>query len=144
MSTETLSSVFRTTRVDTLYADVADVAKEEDAGNNIFVLFTSDVGADGQTWCPDCARAFPVVSRLAGAQGRTLVVCEVGTLRAWKDASHPFRHDENLRLSSIPTLISVERSNAEKFTVRKTLEGSLLERCTTAQDVEDLVKPFLT
>ena len=141
MSTETLSSVIRTTHVDRMYADVADVAKEKD---DVYVLFTSDIDEDGKTWCPDCARAYPVVKRVAGTQGRTLVVCEVGNLRAWKDASHPFRHDENLRLTSIPTLISVDGSNTEKFTVTKTLAGSMLEQCANAQDVEDLVKPFLT
>ena len=110
---------------------------------NVLVLFTSDREDDGSTWCPDCKRAFPVVERLAASLGRTMVVCEVGSMRAWKDKNHPFRHDENLWLSTIPTLIVVD-GNADSFTVEKTLDGSKLEACSTAQAVEELVKPFLT
>jgi len=41
--------------------DELQKALQDNQGEVIFVLFSGSLGADGQSWCPDCVKADPVV-----------------------------------------------------------------------------------
>lgn len=76
-----------TTRPGTFYEDCGRLASEK-----AVVLFTSDRTGTRETWCPDCSRAFDPVREVAESAGWAVMVCEVGSKTAWKDAAHPFRY----------------------------------------------------
>ena len=62
-------------------------------------------GTAGQPWCPDVRRTLPVARRLIAETGGTLLEVCVGPRAVWKDLDHPFRHDPELQLGGIPTVI---------------------------------------
>jgi thiol-disulfide isomerase/thioredoxin len=80
-------------------------------GSALFVCFGSEDPASGQSWCPDCATADPVL-RSACANLRpdlTLYECPVGERSAWKNQpSHPYRTHPLLRINRIPTIVFIE------------------------------------
>lgn len=74
-------------------------------GHPIFVLFSGSVGPDGQSWCPDCVIADPVIKESLHAAPKDAVVihCGVGDRPFWKDQKNVFR--TKLRINCVPTLI---------------------------------------
>jgi len=50
-------------------------------------------------------RTLPVARRLISETGGTLLEVCVGQRSVWKSPDHPFRHDSELQLSGIPTVI---------------------------------------
>ena len=76
------------------------------------VFFGSEVAETGESWCPDCVMADPVIrGTLARITARPvhLVECPVGDRSAYKGQSaHPYRTDARVRLVRIPTLIRFE------------------------------------
>lgn len=79
-----------------------------EAGAGLLLFFGSEDPATGESWCPDCVTADPVL-RAACARLRpelTLYECPVGPRSAWKNVpDHPYRLHPALRLARIPTLI---------------------------------------
>lgn len=77
-------------------------------GERLFLFFGSEDPETGQSWCPDCVTADPVLRaaihrRLAGV---TCHECPVGPRSAWKQApQHPYRIHPRLRVARIPTLV---------------------------------------
>jgi hypothetical protein len=103
-----------------------------------YVLFTADRDPNThRPWCPDCDRALDGVWRQVQQQNGTLLEVEVGPRPVWKSSDHPFRHDKQLHLSGIPTLI------------HWTADGpgdrldSQLESATTSEQAEQLVADFV-
>lgn len=83
---------------------------EEDRGEALFAFFGSEDPGTGDSWCPDCVTADPILraacTRIKPAV--TLYECPVGERSAWKDvADHPFRVHPLWRLQRIPTLVHV-------------------------------------
>lgn len=107
-----------------------------------FVVFTSDAGADGRYWCPDCVTAIPAVKRAAQKAGVPLLEVGVGDRAAWRgNASHPFRAPP-LSLTGVPTLVRLEGGGGgEQGTVAARL-GPELERAGTPKAAEKLAAAF--
>ncbi|XP_062613828.1 thioredoxin domain-containing protein 17-like [Saccostrea cucullata] len=84
-------------------------AVSENQGKTIFALFSGSTDADGNSWCPDCVTADPVVKRNLKHAGDDAVFihCGVGDRTFWKDQSNAFRKEPGLELRSVPTLLRV-------------------------------------
>nr|AVK42937.1 thioredoxin domain containing-protein [Oncomelania hupensis hupensis]7XQ3_A Chain A, Thioredoxin domain-containing protein 17 [Oncomelania hupensis]7XQ3_B Chain B, Thioredoxin domain-containing protein 17 [Oncomelania hupensis]7XQ3_C Chain C, Thioredoxin domain-containing protein 17 [Oncomelania hupensis]7XQ3_D Chain D, Thioredoxin domain-containing protein 17 [Oncomelania hupensis] len=82
-------------------------AAEENNGKNIFALFCGSKDANGESWCPDCVTAEPVIARnLKYAPADSVFIhCSVGERAFWKDQSNVFRKDPVLKLKCVPTLL---------------------------------------
>ena len=78
------------------------------AGEALLLFFGSEDPQTGESWCPDCVTADPVL-RAAIVRDRpdlTLYECPVGVRSAWKNVpGHPYRVHPELRVARIPTLI---------------------------------------
>ncbi len=77
-------------------------------GSALFVFFGSEDPQTGQSWCPDCVTADPVLRRSCRDLRPDLVLyeCPVGIRSEWKNRpEHPYRVHPALRLQRIPTLI---------------------------------------
>ena len=63
------------------------------AGGDIFVMFSGSKTAAGESWCPDCVTAEPVVTAcLASAEsGSYFLYVGVGDRATWKDPQCIFR-----------------------------------------------------
>ena len=93
-----------------------DPPPAEAPGTLVFLLFFgSEAPETGESWCPDCVMADPVIrgtlARMAHMTGRPvhLVECPVGDRAAYKGrADHPFRRAPLIALQRIPTLIRWE------------------------------------
>ncbi|XP_057668097.1 thioredoxin domain-containing protein 17-like [Diorhabda carinulata] len=81
----------------------------------------------GESWCDDCQRAWPVISKVLKTANPMLnfVYVEVGDRPTWKDPNCPFRKNPSTKLMVLPTLI--------KWNTPKRLNGDQCEK-------EELVK----
>jgi len=84
-------------------------AKAEELAKNgtLFVLFSGSKNEKGESWCPDCVTAYPVVMdglKEADDDANFLYV-SVGDRTFWKDPACVFRTAKESQLSSVPTLI---------------------------------------
>ena len=120
--------------VDTFYSHVSSYPDP-------LVMFTSGFNVNGDLWFPDCRLSEPVVKRLAAEHGAKLVLCNVGSMEFWKNKDHPFRHDKKLKLDAIPTLM---KWSTEMNEPKHRLDGKIMETCRNVDDVENVVKPFLS
>lgn len=78
----------------------------------LYLFFGSEDPTTGESWCPDCVIADPVLRRACTSLRPDLVLyeCPVGARSAWKNQpEHPFRLHPILRLARIPTLVFLER-----------------------------------
>ncbi len=77
----------------------------------LFLFFGSEDPATGESWCPDCVTADPVLRRACASLRPDLALheCPVGERSAWKNMpGHPYRLHPIWRLQRIPTLVLVE------------------------------------
>lgn len=76
-------------------------------GQNVNVYFSGAKTDSGESWCPDCVVAEPVVmAALERTQEPSqFVYVDVGDRAFWKDTKNPFRMHKDTHLSVIPTLI---------------------------------------
>eukprot|EP00897_Mesotaenium_endlicherianum_P010489 jgi/Mesen1/9469/ME000063S08924 len=105
-----------------------------DGKSDVFVLFLgNNLAETGESWCPDCRAADPVISKVFGTSPRnmTLVRVYVGDKPTWKDPLNPFRSTP-YRVTGVPTLARWESG--------KIAEGALGD--LQAQD-EKLVRRLL-
>lgn len=77
-----------------------------------YLFFGSEAPETGESWCPDCVMADPVIratlSRIT-ARPVHLVECPVGDRAGYKgNAEHPYRQHPRVRLQRIPTIIRLE------------------------------------
>ncbi|KAA0184142.1 hypothetical protein HAZT_HAZT008045 [Hyalella azteca] len=80
------------------------------SGKTIIAMFSGGKDpATGQSWCPDCVVAQPVVDKAVSQASEDFiyVYCSVGGRDFWKDKNCVFRTDPSLKLKSVPTLIKV-------------------------------------
>merc|ERR1712179_819738 len=78
---------------------------------NLFLLFSgSKDGESGQSWCPHCVRAEPVIERCFSNVSKKAILLYVGVGQRdyWKDQNNPFRTNDKLRLTAVPTLMKWE------------------------------------
>ncbi|KAK2177779.1 hypothetical protein NP493_578g00010 [Ridgeia piscesae] len=80
---------------------------EAEEGNKVCVLFTGTLDDNGQSWCPDCVKADPVIKEcLQYADPETVfITCFVGDRKYWKDQKNEFRTSSKTKVKSIPMLM---------------------------------------
>jgi thiol-disulfide isomerase/thioredoxin len=104
-------------------------------GAALYLFFGSEDPSTGESWCPDCVIADPVLRRACTSLRPDLVLheCPVGQRSAWKNQpEHPFRLHPSLRIARIPTLVFIERGMER---------GRLVEAdCAKADVVEAFLK----
>ncbi|XP_061388991.1 thioredoxin domain-containing protein 17-like [Musca vetustissima] len=89
------------------------VGELEQSGKPIYVLFSGGKDENGESWCPYCVTAEPVVHEAlskAPADSHFIHVI-VGERSYWKDPNNPFRKDPKTHLVWVPTLM---RWNTQK------------------------------
>ncbi|XP_032823792.2 thioredoxin domain-containing protein 17 [Petromyzon marinus] len=74
-------------------------------GREIFALFSGSKDAGGESWCPDCVAAEPVVRGALNTlpEGAVFIYCQVGDRAYWKNKDNEFR--KQLQLTAVPTLL---------------------------------------
>ncbi|KAJ3333554.1 hypothetical protein HDU76_006861 [Blyttiomyces sp. JEL0837] len=89
-----------------------------DAKGRVFLyLRANNDPATGQSWCPDCRNADPLIQKTIGTIAEaTLVYVAVGDKPTWKNADNFYRKDELLRAFCVPTLYEISK------------DGSILKR----------------
>ncbi len=83
-----------------------------EALSGLFLFFGSDDPVTGESWCPDCVTADPVLRNACRTVRPDLDLheCPVGQRSEWKNApGHPYRGNPDIRLQRIPTLVFIER-----------------------------------
>eukprot|EP00088_Acartia_fossae_P039505 TRINITY_DN41127_c0_g1_i1.p1 TRINITY_DN41127_c0_g1~~TRINITY_DN41127_c0_g1_i1.p1 ORF type:complete len:141 (+),score=11.53 TRINITY_DN41127_c0_g1_i1:52-423(+) len=82
-------------------------AEELAKKGDLFVLFSGSKNAAGESWCPDCVTAYPVVQKCLEAvdDDSNFLYVEVGDRGTWKDPECIFRTAKETQLKSVPTLI---------------------------------------
>merc|ERR1711957_337537 len=85
------------------WSEFAAANKDKD----IFALFCGGKNEDGNSWCPDCVTAEPIVTSQLGSlpEGSVFVHVDVGGRTYWKNKENDFRIDPKLKLSGVPTLL---------------------------------------
>ncbi|XP_045785392.1 thioredoxin domain-containing protein 17-like [Maniola jurtina] len=76
-------------------------------GPTVLFYFSGSKLPNGDSWCPDCVVAEPVVKAFLSEVKKdvTFVYVDVGDREYWKDRACPFRTDSRTKLMVIPTLI---------------------------------------
>lgn len=105
-------------------------------------VFTGNVdGSTTSSWCPDCRRAVPVVLEAALGTKWPIVAIGVGERDDWKldarGASNPFRAEDGLRLTGVPT-VRLAGPEGELARLGPELEEEDVEKVRSA--IEGLVK----
>lgn len=73
----------------------------------IHILFIGDKEDSGDSWCPYCKIAEPVIddSLDAASESSHFIVASIGNKKKWRDIDCPFRKDPDTFLVMVPTLI---------------------------------------
>jgi len=128
----------RTLRVKTTVKKMKGILNRYGGNPKVLVLFVAGDDKDtGESWCPDCRIASPVIYSMIEGKGYTVIEVDVGDRPTWKDPEHVLRKDETFKLTGVPTLM---KWGIGKPTARLDSE---LETCKTAGDVEKFVGAFL-
>nr|CAH0104461.1 unnamed protein product [Daphnia galeata] len=82
-----------------------DIASKK--SEDIFILFSGSKDTTGQSWCPDCVEAEPVIEKAleSAPEDAVFVYVGVGDKSFWKDSNCVFRTDSKTKLTCIPTLL---------------------------------------
>jgi len=72
----------------------------------INVFFTGDKNELGESWCPYCNQAYPVISKQVetAPEDSHFIICEIDR-PFWKTLENPFRKDPRTHLVFLPTLL---------------------------------------
>lgn len=102
----------------------------------LFLFFGAEDPKTGESWCPDCVTADPILRRTIALTrpDLTLYECPVGQRSDWKNQpTHPYRLHPLFRVARIPTLVFVE-NGVER--------GRLVEAdCAQVAVVEAFLRP---
>ncbi|XP_046965352.1 thioredoxin domain-containing protein 17-like [Vanessa cardui] len=79
----------------------------DDNGPQVLFYFSGSKLPNGNSWCPDCAVAEPMVRAFLNELNKNIifVFVDVGDREYWKDRACPFRTDTRSKLLVIPTII---------------------------------------
>ena len=101
--------------------------REKQPQRRVLILFTGSKDKSGQSWCPDCVKADPVIHQVLDQNDDSeaaFITCEVGPREVWKKPDNPFRTHPNFRVTGVPTLLEfgtqkrlVEEACADKTKV---------------------------
>jgi len=88
---------------DAFLAKIEELSKEE---TPLLVYFSGSKNAAGNSWCPDCVTAQPVVESTIEKevkQPTNYLYVGVGDRTFWKDQGNIFRKSGLTKLKSVPT-----------------------------------------
>ncbi|OWR52275.1 thioredoxin domain-containing protein 17-like isoform X2 [Danaus plexippus] len=93
----------------------------------VLFFFSGSKLPNGNSWCPDCVEAEPVVKAFLSELKKdiTFVYVDVGDRDYWKDRACPFRTDSRTKLMVIPTIIKwkgVQRLEGSQCNNRELLQ----------------------
>ncbi|XP_031551663.1 thioredoxin domain-containing protein 17-like [Actinia tenebrosa] len=73
-----------------------------------FVMFIGAIDETGDSWCPDCRDAEPVVEKglNSAPSDSVFILVVVGDRPTWKDPNNEFRTGK-YKLTGIPTLVEI-------------------------------------
>jgi len=80
-------------------------------GSALFLFFGAEDPQTGESWCPDCVTADPILRRTIAVARKDLALyeCPVGQRSEWKNQpTHPYRLHPLFRVARIPTLVFIE------------------------------------
>jgi len=83
-------------------------AEELAQKGDLYVMFSGSKNEAGESWCPDCVTAYPVVQSCLEAmddEEAQFLYVGVGDRDFWKDKNCIFRTAKETQLKSVPTLI---------------------------------------
>jgi len=97
----------------------------------IIAIFCGSKDENGQSWCPDCVKAEPVLHEAMKnlSDSAAVIECEVGPRAEWKTPDNPFRTDPHFKLTAVPTLliIGTPKRLVEEQCMDKNLVAMVLE-----------------
>eukprot|EP01138_Halocafeteria_seosinensis_P003102 gb/GECG01003170.1/.p1 GENE.gb/GECG01003170.1/~~gb/GECG01003170.1/.p1 ORF type:complete len:173 (+),score=24.27 gb/GECG01003170.1/:1-519(+) len=102
---------FRETAANILNAEKGSKGAED----RIFCLFTGAKDpSTGQSWCPDCDKAKPVIEEALRKINHPIVLleCQVNRDEYKNNPEYPYRTHRTIKLESLPTLIRLGSSRA--------------------------------
>ncbi|XP_055640877.1 thioredoxin domain-containing protein 17 [Toxorhynchites rutilus septentrionalis] len=95
-------------------------------GEPVHVFFKGDKDEKGESWCPYCVKAAPVVDEALKLAPETSHFITVEIDRPfWKDLNNPFRKDPRTNLVFLPTLLrwrSPQRLDGERVSNQDLVE----------------------
>ncbi|KAJ0180733.1 hypothetical protein K1T71_004137 [Dendrolimus kikuchii] len=96
-------------------------------GPPVLFYFSGSKLPGGNSWCPDCVEAEPVVQAYLTELNREIIFAyvDVGDRDYWKDKQCPFRTDKRTKLMVIPTIIKwkgVQRLEGSQCNKRELLQ----------------------
>ncbi|EAT33643.1 AAEL012116-PA [Aedes aegypti] len=98
----------------------------EGKGEPVHVFFKGDKDEKGDSWCPYCVKAAPVVEEaLKLAPENSHFITVVIDRPFWKDLNNPFRKDPRTHLVFLPTLLrwkSPQRLDGEQVSNKDLVE----------------------
>jgi len=97
----------KVSKVEGFDAFKAKIAELTGGEGDVFVYFSGSPDNSGQSWCPDCVTAEPIVTKslAAAAEDSHFLYVAVGDRTFWKDQTNIFRTAKETQLKSVPTLI---------------------------------------
>ena len=127
----------RTLRVKTNVKRLRGILNRYSGNPKVLLLFVAGDDETGESWCPDCRLATPVIYSLLDGRGFTVIEIDVGDKPTWKDPDHELRRSDKFKLTGVPTLMKW----GQKGIIARL--DSELETCKTTSDVEVFVREFL-
>ncbi|XP_058452517.1 thioredoxin domain-containing protein 17 [Malaya genurostris] len=98
----------------------------EGNGEPVHVLFSGDKDEKGDSWCPYCVKAAPVVENaLKEAPEKSHFISVEIDRPFWKDLNNPYRKDPRTNLVFLPTLLrwkSPQRLDGERVSNKDLVE----------------------
>eukprot|EP00045_Choanoeca_perplexa_P000101 m.12994 g.12994 ORF g.12994 m.12994 type:complete len:107 (-) comp10074_c0_seq1:204-524(-) len=94
----------------------------------VFVLFCGKKDADGNSWCSDCVKAWPVISKVVNAHAQptdVFIYVDVGNRDTWKNPANEFRTRPDFKLTGVPTM--VEWQSPKKLVEEQLQDESMVE-----------------
>ncbi|KAL3070278.1 hypothetical protein niasHS_016105 [Heterodera schachtii] len=115
----------------------------------IFVYFTgAKVAETGQSWCPSCVQADPVIGQAIHKLITfcdlypedihvAFIKCDVGPREIWKSPDNSIKADATLDVQSVPTIIEYS------LAYEKRVPGRKLDKDEQLQDKDEIIKFIL-
>eukprot|EP01027_Heterolobosea_sp_BB2_P002674 GEZU01004034.1.p1 GENE.GEZU01004034.1~~GEZU01004034.1.p1 ORF type:complete len:164 (+),score=34.85 GEZU01004034.1:71-493(+) len=126
---------------DQFDAKIAEVEKQAaETGKHIFVHFSGEADAQGNSWCPDCVRADPILDAAFSkiADKMILVYCPVARSEYRMNPSYPYRTHPRIKLNNVPTVIHWRPEH------KGTQHERITHECDDAQAVDTFIKEGLS
>jgi len=99
-----------------------------------FVLFFGSEVQGGNSWCPDCIVADPVIKKaISKVDNLVLVECPVGNISEYKNVpNHPYKTHKQIQLQRVPTLIAWTKEGPAARLIE--------DECKIQENIENLIK----